>query len=185
MTDYTRLERALMHLKFQLANHLAAPSRTELTDLDRDGIAESVIQRFETAYDTLWKTLKRHLSAELGVVVEVYSPKGVFRIAGESMRGWEGTGRWLEYADARTACLGRVAGELSGPDQATLPGTYAASNPVNLPLQSTPPAHRPSFHLLFLGGGREFVPVHQLQVGNRSGVQHALVLKGGLHVVVR
>ena len=37
-------------------------------------VAESVIQRFETCYDCLWKVLKRYLVEELGVANAPNSP---------------------------------------------------------------------------------------------------------------
>jgi hypothetical protein len=44
-----------------------------LTGLDREAIGESVIQRFETCYDTLWKTLKRYLTEEIRGTARTYS----------------------------------------------------------------------------------------------------------------
>ena len=61
MIDQAKLEKALKHLEVQHANYQHAQDLPELTGIDREAIAESVIQRFETAYDTLWKDLKRHL----------------------------------------------------------------------------------------------------------------------------
>ena len=68
----------------------------------REGIAESVIQRFETCYDCLWKVLKGYLMEELGIVESPNSPKPVFRLANENRLLRSPVERWLRYADART-----------------------------------------------------------------------------------
>ena len=67
MIDYTKLQKSLKHLELQYENYCNSQYRNELTELDKDGIAESTIQRFETCYDTLWKTLKRYLVEVLGI----------------------------------------------------------------------------------------------------------------------
>jgi hypothetical protein len=51
--DFGNPEESLRHLDLQLANLSASADRHELTELDREAIRESVIRRFETAYDTL------------------------------------------------------------------------------------------------------------------------------------
>lgn len=53
MIDYDKLQKALKHLELQFENYQDARNRPELKDIDREGIAESVIHRFETCYDTL------------------------------------------------------------------------------------------------------------------------------------
>ena len=58
MIDYKKLQKSLKHLELQYANYKLSQDRPELTELDREGIAESVIQRFETCYDTLLNNLK-------------------------------------------------------------------------------------------------------------------------------
>ncbi|WP_419919525.1 nucleotidyltransferase substrate binding protein [Candidatus Poriferisocius sp.] len=100
MIDYGKLEQSLQRLEEQHANHLRG--NPALSGLDREGIAESVIQRFETCYDCLWKVLKRHLIENLGVADPPNSPKPVFRIAHESLRFSTPLEQWLRYADART-----------------------------------------------------------------------------------
>ena len=103
MIDCGNLEKALRHLDLQLANLSASSNRQELTELDREAIQESVIQRFVTAYDTLWKTVKRYLSQELGLPDLPNSPKPIFRIAAQSQVLASPVEVWLAYADARTA----------------------------------------------------------------------------------
>ncbi len=51
MIDYGKFQLSLKRLAEQYENHQhGSPERS---DLDREGIAESVIQRFETCYDCL------------------------------------------------------------------------------------------------------------------------------------
>ena len=84
MIDYDKYEKSLKHLELQFANYQEIAARSDLNTLDREAVKESVIQRFETSYDCLWKTLKRYLVEELGVPEMPNSPKPVFRIAFEN-----------------------------------------------------------------------------------------------------
>ena len=102
MINFTKLEKSLQHLENQLANFRHADERPELTELDRAAIAESVIQRFETSYDTLWKHLKRYLIDELGLPEVPNSPKPILKLAGENKLLPSPVEQWLRYADART-----------------------------------------------------------------------------------
>ncbi|MBF0135684.1 MAG: nucleotidyltransferase substrate binding protein [Magnetococcales bacterium] len=101
MIDYDKLKKALQHLELQYANHQRVPHRPELTEIDREGIAESVIQRFETCYDTLWKDLKRHMVEVLGLPEVPNSPKPTLRLAGQNDLLPSPVEQWLQYADAR------------------------------------------------------------------------------------
>ncbi|WP_446831661.1 nucleotidyltransferase substrate binding protein [Candidatus Foliamicus sp.] len=100
MIDYTKLRLSLNRLRQQHDNF--ANGNPALSVLDREGIAESVIQRFETCYDCLWKVLKRYLIENLGVADAPNSPKPTFRIANENRLLPTPIERWLRYADART-----------------------------------------------------------------------------------
>jgi hypothetical protein len=111
MIDQLKLEKALKHLELQYANYLHARERPELTEIDREAIAESVIQRFETAYDTLWKDLKRHLIDALGLPDVPNSPKPILKLAGENDLLPAPVATWLAYADARTATAHDYSGE--------------------------------------------------------------------------
>jgi nucleotidyltransferase substrate binding protein (TIGR01987 family) len=111
MIDYDKLQKALKHLELQFENYQHAKNRTELMDIDREAIAESVIQRFETCYDTLWKDLKRYLIEELGLVEIPNSPKPIFKLAGENDLLVASVGTWLSYADARTSTAHDYSGE--------------------------------------------------------------------------
>ena len=118
MIDCSKLRSSLERLEEQHDNHLTLGAAEP--ELMREGIAESVIRRFETFYDCLWKALRRHLMEELGVAEPPNSPKPAFRLANENGLLPSPVGQWLQYADARAdtaragdgekakACLGLV-----------------------------------------------------------------------------
>jgi Nucleotidyltransferase substrate binding protein like len=111
MIDYDKLQKSLKHLELQFANYNFAQDRPELTDLDCEGIAESVIQRFETCYDTLCKDLKRYLIEEIGLADVPNSPKAILKLAGQSDLFVSSVEQWLKYADARTSTAHEYSGE--------------------------------------------------------------------------
>lgn len=111
MIDYDKLQKALKHLELQYANHQQAQSRPELTKIDREAIAESVIQRFETCYDTLWKDLKRYLIEEIGLPDVPNSPKPLWKLAGQNNLLAAPVEQWLKYADARTSTAHDYSGK--------------------------------------------------------------------------
>ncbi len=100
MIDYDKFRLSLARLAEQCENYRRG--NPALSDLDREGIAESVIQRFETCYDCLWKVLKRYLTEALGVPETPNSPKPVLRLAHENDLFAAPLEQWLQYADART-----------------------------------------------------------------------------------
>jgi nucleotidyltransferase substrate binding protein (TIGR01987 family) len=100
MIDYEKFEKSLKNLEVQLKNYTGARNRPELSGIDREAIAESVIQRFEICYDCLWKVLKRCLKENFGISDLPNSPKPLFRIAFENQL-FPAIEQWLIYADAR------------------------------------------------------------------------------------
>lgn len=100
MIEYEKLKKSLKHLEVQYQNYLIMDERKNLTLLDKEGISESVIQRFETCYDTLWKHLKKYLEEELGLPEVPNSPKPIFKLAYENMI-IKNIENWLIYANAR------------------------------------------------------------------------------------
>lgn len=100
MIEYDKFRKALKHLELQFENYSTSGDRANLSDLDREALAESVIQRFEVCYDCLWKVLKRYLVENLGLPEVPNSPKPVFRIAFENLL-FPSLENWLKYADAR------------------------------------------------------------------------------------
>jgi nucleotidyltransferase substrate binding protein (TIGR01987 family) len=111
MVDYGELRKSVAHLERQFANHQHAQERPELREIDREAIAESVIQRFETCYDTLWKSLKRYLIEELGLPDVPNSPKPIIKLAGQNDLFGAPVEQWLKYADARILTAHDYSGE--------------------------------------------------------------------------
>jgi nucleotidyltransferase substrate binding protein (TIGR01987 family) len=103
MIDYTKLQKSLKHLELQYKNYCNSQYRNELTELDKEGLAESTIQRFETCYDALWKILKRYLVEELGIPEVPNSPKPILRLAFENQLFASPVEQWLNYADIRVS----------------------------------------------------------------------------------
>ncbi|WP_423924667.1 HI0074 family nucleotidyltransferase substrate-binding subunit [Candidatus Palauibacter sp.] len=100
MIEYDKFRLSLKRLEEQLENY--RHGNPALSDLDREGIAESVIQRFEICYDCLWKVLKRYLRQDLGIADPPNSPKPVLRLGYENDLFSAPLEQWLRYADART-----------------------------------------------------------------------------------
>jgi nucleotidyltransferase substrate binding protein (TIGR01987 family) len=117
MIDYDKFSKSLILLEAQLRNFADAAKRQELRDIDREAIAESVIQRFEICYDCLWKVLKRYLNEILGIPDLPNSPKPLFRIAFENQL-FPAIEQWLIYADARVNTSHDYSGEKA---QITIP----------------------------------------------------------------
>jgi len=109
MIDYEKFQKALKHLELQFENYKTLDS--DLPELIQEAVAESVIQRFETCYDCMWKVLKRYLLEELGIPEVPNSPKPVFRLAAESHLFTASTEQWLGYADARISTSHDYSGE--------------------------------------------------------------------------
>ena len=109
MIDYEKFRLSLKRLEEQHQNHLNLD--LALPELMREGIAESVIQRFETCYDCLWKVLRRYLIEGLGLAETPNSPKPVFRIAFENGLFASPLEQWLRYAEARIGTAHDYDGE--------------------------------------------------------------------------
>ena len=120
MIDYDKFEKSLRNLEVQLLNYEAARERPELKNIDREAIAESVIQRFEICYDCLWKVLKRYLSENFGIPELPNSPKPLFRIAFENQL-FPTIEQWLLFADARVDTSHDYSGEKA---QATIDSAF-------------------------------------------------------------
>jgi nucleotidyltransferase substrate binding protein (TIGR01987 family) len=101
MMNDDKFRKSLQQLIAQFKNYQKLAERPGFTDLDKEGIAESVIQRFETCYDCIWKHLKRYFTEALGLPEVPNSPKPIFRIAADNQLFKSDTEKWLIYADAR------------------------------------------------------------------------------------
>ncbi len=97
--DYGNFKRSLKNLETQHDNLLHRTSAYPL--FVQEGMAESVIQRFETCYDALWKVLRRHLVEALGIVEAPTSPVQIFRVADENRLLAAGVDQWRRYVQAR------------------------------------------------------------------------------------
>ena len=111
MVDYSNFKSSLRHLELQYDNYLNSANRLSLTELDKEALAESVIQRFEICYDSLWKALKRYLTDELGIPDTPNSPKPVFRLSFENHLFNTTVEPWLRYAQARVNTSHDYSGE--------------------------------------------------------------------------
>jgi len=140
MLDFDKDEKSLRHLERQFANYEGMDERAHLDTLDREAIAESVIQRFETCYDTLWKHLKRYLVEALGLPDVPNSPKPLFRIAHENNLLPGPIEPWLIYADARIATAHDYSGDKAGDCLAIMPGFLQDAAALLRTLSQGPPA---------------------------------------------
>ena len=97
--DLATLRTVLDNLEEQ-HNHLRH-LESDTPRLTREGITESVIQRFEICYDITWKTLRRFLIEELRIPDIPNSPKPIFRIAAENRLVGDAGQRWQDYSRTR------------------------------------------------------------------------------------
>ena len=109
MIEYDKFKKSLKHLEVQYQNHKQLDSG--LPELMKEAVAESVIQRFETCYDCMWKVLKRYLREELGLPEVPDSPKKIFRLAAENDLFSSPVEQWIKYADARIDTSHDYSGE--------------------------------------------------------------------------
>lgn len=109
MIDYSKFQKALRHLELQFHNYQTLDPA--LSSLMHEAVAESVIQRFETCYDCMWKVLKRYLIDDLGIPEVPNSPKPILRMAFENDILQSAIKSWLSYADARTSTSHDYSGE--------------------------------------------------------------------------
>ena len=99
MIEYDIFQKALKQLELQYENYKVIG--TELPELMQEAVAESVIKRFETCYDFMWKVLKRYLVEGLCIPEVPNSPKPIIRMANENNLFVSSLEQWLSYADAR------------------------------------------------------------------------------------
>ncbi len=110
MIDYSKLQLSLHHLELQYENWLHLP-KDLLPELVQEGIAESVIQRFEVCYDCMWKVIARYLREEFGLAEVPASPKPIFRLAAENKLLPSPVEQWMRYAEARIGTSHDYSGE--------------------------------------------------------------------------
>ena len=99
MIHYEKLQISLKRLQEQNSNYLELDEN--YPEFVLEGIRESVVQRFKTSYDTLWKVLRRYLIEVLGVADAPNSPKPILRLANENDLLDSSLEQWFKYAQAR------------------------------------------------------------------------------------
>lgn len=109
MIRYDKFRLALGHLERQYRNYQSLDET--VAEITREGIKESVIKRFETCYEMLWPTLRRHLVVDLGNANVPNSPKPIFRIASENELLPSPVEHWLSYANSRIDTAHDYSGE--------------------------------------------------------------------------
>ena len=99
MIHYEKFEKSLRRLQNQSLYYQQLDE--ELPINLHEAVIESVVQRFETCYDTLWKVLRRYLIEELVLTDSPSSPKPIFRLANENDLLASSVEKWFEYSQAR------------------------------------------------------------------------------------
>lgn len=109
MIEYDKFEKSLKHLELQYNNYSTLDPAQPV--LMKEAVSESVIQRFETCYDCMWKILKRYLSENLGLPEVPNSPKPILRLAANNDLFASSIEQWFLYADSRTSTSHDYSGE--------------------------------------------------------------------------
>jgi len=109
MIDYDKFQKALKHLELQFQNYKSLTGHEPV--LIQEAIAESVIQRFETCWDCLWKVLKRYLKDEVALPDVPNGPNPILRLANENNLLPTSIEAWLGYARARVNTSHDYSGE--------------------------------------------------------------------------
>ena len=109
MIDYGNFSKALKNLELQYDNYKNLDD--ELPELMKEAVSESVIQRFEICYDTIWKILKRHLQEVLGLAEVPNSPRPILRLADSNNLLSSPFSQWDQYIQARIDTTHDYSGE--------------------------------------------------------------------------
>jgi len=109
MIEYDKFEKSLKHLDVQFENYKQLDA--DLPVLMKEAVAESVIQRFETCWDCLWKILKKYLEEDIGLAEVPNGPNPILRFANENNLLPSPIEEWLKYAKARVSTAHDYSGE--------------------------------------------------------------------------
>jgi hypothetical protein len=109
MIDYDKFQMSLKHLEAQFENYRTLGD--DQPELIQEAVVESVIQRFETSWDCLWKVLKRYLEEEIGLPEVPNEPNPILRLAFENNLLPSPLENWLGYAKARVNTSHDYSGE--------------------------------------------------------------------------
>lgn len=99
MIEYDNFQKSLKNLELQF-NHLTTLDENQ-TILIQEGIKESVIQRFEICFDSLWKVLNLYLQEEIGLNDLQNGPNPTLRVANQNNLLNNNIEQWFSYAKAR------------------------------------------------------------------------------------
>ena len=99
MIEYDKFQKSLKHLEVQYQHYTTMDEN--LPEWIKEAIPESIVHRFETCFDSMWKVLKRYLSDEVGVADLPNGPKPILRIANENQLFSSSVEQWIIYLDAR------------------------------------------------------------------------------------
>ena len=109
MIEYDKLKNSLKHLELQFENYQTLEDSQP--KLIKEAVSESVIQRFETCWDCLWKILKRFLREEIGLAEVPNGPNPILRLANENILLPTPIENWLVYAKTRVNTSHDYSGE--------------------------------------------------------------------------
>lgn len=107
--DYSKFKKALQLLEEQ--NNRLNSISNDYEEWVNIALKESIIQRFETCWDCLWKILKRYLEHEIGLAEVPNGPKPLLRLADENYLLPSPISKWIEYNRVRIATSHDYSGE--------------------------------------------------------------------------
>jgi len=109
MIEYDKFKKSLKNLALQYENYRTL--NPDLPELMQEAVGESVIQRFEICFDTLWKVLKLYLEEEIGLPDVPKGPKPLIRTANENDLFSSDVEQWMKYLEARNSTSHDYSGE--------------------------------------------------------------------------
>jgi nucleotidyltransferase substrate binding protein (TIGR01987 family) len=109
MIEYDKFQKSLKHLEIMYEYYKVMDN--SVPDLLKEAVPESIIQRFETCFDCMWKVLKRYLFEEMGLAEIPNSPKPLLRIANENNILDTDIKRWFYYLQLRNSTSHDYNGE--------------------------------------------------------------------------
>ena len=109
MIEYDKFQKSLKHLETQHQHYLTMDD--SLPDWVKEAVPESIIQRFETCFDCMWKVLKRYLLEEMGLAEVPNSPKPLLRTANENQLLNADIKTWFHYLQLRNSTSHDYNGE--------------------------------------------------------------------------
>ena len=109
MIEYDKFQKSLKHLEIQYQHYTTMDE--DLPEWVKEAVPESIIQRFETCFDCMWKVLKRYLNEEEGIPDVPDSPKKVLRLAHENDLLASSVEQWIKYTNTRNSTSHDYSGE--------------------------------------------------------------------------